>query len=242
MSFGETGFLVVPPRLPLAMYDQVREDYERLTHDGAMKSQDAFHYGGPPRGWEMWKRSAAAREVAWSVAEGAEPFQTLHFKRGSTQPLHQDHAHFDTVPEGRMFAAWTALEDITPESGPLVVLPGSHLLPAVDLWKLGLPPAEHGVKDPAYGDYEKWVATVGQAYEVRPLLLKKGESVVFGGRLLHGGSPIMDPYATRWSQVTHYAIPPYEYAYAPMLSSEADHKKKDMAAKNFRDPRNWEAH
>src|SRR5690349_13484833 len=141
----------------MAAYENVIEDYERLARDGAMKCQEAFHYGGPPRGWEVWKRSEAARKVAYQpgvvrflqdlMAGQPEPFQTLHFKQGSGQPLHQDFTHFSTMPPGFMFAAWTALEDVTPESGPFVICPGSHRLPAVEFSDLGLSPAKHGVKD-----------------------------------------------------------------------------------------------
>jgi len=34
-----------------------------------------------------------------------------------------------TYPEGYLVGAWVAVEDIHPDSGPLVYYPGSHRLP-----------------------------------------------------------------------------------------------------------------
>jgi hypothetical protein len=57
----------------------------------------------------------------------AFPFQTLNFPLATQQPVHSDVIHFDTLPvRGLMTAAWVALEDIHPDSGPLIYYSGSH--------------------------------------------------------------------------------------------------------------------
>lgn len=42
--------------------------------------------------------------------------------------MQSDLIHFDTMPRTLMAAAWTALEDIHPDSGPLRFYPKSHHL------------------------------------------------------------------------------------------------------------------
>ncbi len=56
-------------------------------------------------------------------------FQSLYFEYGSSQGLHRDPMFVATHPPLNMCAAWVALEDITPDSGPLLYAPGSHRLP-----------------------------------------------------------------------------------------------------------------
>ena len=252
-AFRRFGVMVVPPSLSDGAFDAVREDYDRCVRDGTSKNQAPYHYGGPPRDFGLWRRSAACRRVAYqqSVVHAimdiygadVEPFQTLNFSRGSNQPLHRDEVHFQTKPPDLMIAGWTALEDVAPESGPLVVYPGSQAMEPVNLWDLGLPPAQYGVKDPNYAEYEKHIAALAVGYERVPCLVKKGETVLFHAGVIHGGSPTLDPEVSRYSQVTHYWLPELaDVAYAPMLSTPTTPAVKDMATKMFGNKANWEAH
>lgn len=54
--------------------------------------------------------------------------QSLLFQYGSTQSLHRDPAFVPAHPSGHLIASWLALEDIHPDSGPLVLIPRSHRL------------------------------------------------------------------------------------------------------------------
>ncbi|EOD04575.1 hypothetical protein EMIHUDRAFT_221086 [Emiliania huxleyi CCMP1516] len=58
--------------------------------------------------------------------------QSLLFSHGSKQALHRDPWFVPTNPASTMLASWVAMEDISPNSGPLAFIPGSHRLP----WKL----------------------------------------------------------------------------------------------------------
>jgi ectoine hydroxylase len=58
-------------------------------------------------------------------------FRTINFIEGSEQAAHSDAFHMTTEPKGYLVALWVALEDVTPESGPLFYYPGSHRLPYV---------------------------------------------------------------------------------------------------------------
>ena len=50
--------------------------------------------------------------------------QTIASHKGSQQAPHSDSIHMTTYPLGYLTAAWIAMEDIHPDSGPLVYYPG----------------------------------------------------------------------------------------------------------------------
>lgn len=130
---------------------------------------------------------------------------SLTFEKGSQQKLHRDAPFFHTSPEGRFFGVWTALEDVSPEAGPLVYRPGGHRL-RVD--RLALADANPGVPP---GDlFQPYVQRVAEACdrsglpEVRMDAMRKGDVLIWHPQLPHGGSPIADPRRTRQSIVFHY--------------------------------------
>jgi len=128
----------------------------------------------------------------------AFPFQTLNFDVGTQQTPHSDTFHFNSTPARFMCGVWVALEDISPEAGPLVYYPGSHKLPILARQEIG------GAKN--YSDYEKHIAGLIDAHGLQPEygLLKRGQALIWSANLIHGGSRRNDPALTRRSQVTHY--------------------------------------
>jgi hypothetical protein len=78
-----------------------------------------------------------------------KPLQTITSHKGSQQAAHSDSIHMTTYPIGYLTAAWTAFEDIHPDSGPLVFYPGSHRLPYVFSKDVGIQESEF--KKEGYG-------------------------------------------------------------------------------------------
>jgi hypothetical protein len=141
---------------------------------------------------------------------GAFPFQTLNFPVATQQPTHSDVIHFDTLPtRGLMTAAWVALEDIHPDSGPLIYYPGSHKMGLWDVDELGIRLETNSVSanDNTRLIYERRLQETIDRLQLQPAygVLKKGESFVWASSLLHGGSKLNNPKLTRRSQVTHQA-------------------------------------
>jgi ectoine hydroxylase-related dioxygenase (phytanoyl-CoA dioxygenase family) len=114
-----------------------------------------------------------------------------------------------TYPLGGLIAAWVALEDITPENGPLHYYPGSHKLPYYlnadydnegNSWLIG---------DKDYSAYEAFidqrVQELGLKKEI--FLAKKGDIFIWHANLLHGGEPHSNKALTRRSMVLHYFSP-----------------------------------
>jgi hypothetical protein len=136
----------------------------------------------------------------------AWPFQTLNFPVGTQQHYHSDSIHFSSIPERFMCGVWVALEDISPDAGPLEYYPGSHAWPIIYNDKIGVRAtglARSKQTQDLYHDV--WAALVAKhGVKPRHFSPKKGEAVIWAANLLHGGSRQRDPNVTRWSQVTHY--------------------------------------
>ena len=134
------------------------------------------------------------------------PFQTLNFPFGSKQHIHSDAVHFNSIPEGFMCGVWIALEDVHPDSGPLIYYPGSHKLPYITSKKLGLSFEEVTASKTPQKFFEKyWADSVQEkGFKKNSFLAKKGDILIWHANLIHGGEIIKNPLLTRWSQVTHY--------------------------------------
>lgn len=184
----------------------------------------ATGYDTPSRKQDAWRFSDAVTEIARAprvmellrLVYGRRPFpfQTLNFKVGTRQRAHSDAVHFHSIPQRFMAGAWVALEDIHPESGPLVVYPRSHVLPVFDPFDLGIEASWS-----SYREYEDAIEALVDAMQLspHPVVLRKGQAVLWAANLIHGGSDVADPGRTRLSQVTHYYFEDCVY-YQPAVS------------------------
>jgi Phytanoyl-CoA dioxygenase (PhyH) len=135
----------------------------------------------------------------------AWPFQTLNFPVGSQQPCHSDSIQLSSIPERFMCGVWVALEDISPDAGPLEYYPGSHAWPIFYNDKIGVRATRLASEQTQDLYHDVWAALIAKhGVKPRHFLPKKGEAVVWAANLLHSGSRQRDPNLTRWSQVTHY--------------------------------------
>lgn len=130
--------------------------------------------------------------------------QTLTFTRSSEQAAHQDFAYVPAHIPSQLCAAWFALEDISPDSGPLAYIPGSHANRKFD-WGDGIFRTENSDRDE--GEFAAHLHEQGKLNrsQVETFCPKKGDVLIWHGALSHGGSPINDPELTRKSYVTHYS-------------------------------------
>jgi ectoine hydroxylase len=134
------------------------------------------------------------------------PFQTINFLYGSNQRAHSDSIHMTTYPLGYLIAVWIALEDTSPDNGPLFYYPGSHRLPYLlnSDFNEGGTAFQLGKND--YVDYEDRIAQQIEEKSLHPevFLAKKGDLLIWHANLIHGGMPVKDPALTRKSMVIHY--------------------------------------
>lgn len=130
--------------------------------------------------------------------------QSMLFDKSPATPPHQDGVYLDSLPPGHLIAAWIALEDIHPHSGPLYVLPKSRT-PA-------LPPADH---ESVY-IRQTYMADIARAMEdhrqhcVTPAL-KKGDALFWRSDIIHGAHHPINPRLSRRALALHFVPEGYEF-------------------------------
>jgi ectoine hydroxylase-related dioxygenase (phytanoyl-CoA dioxygenase family) len=155
-----------------------------------------------------------------STVFSADPllFQGLTFEKGSGQGLHQDTAYVVLDKPMELAAAWIALEDISPESGELMYLDGSHKMPD---WKFGgnskhYDPDQHDALE--HDEWSKNLIRKGEelGFEKKIFRPNQGDVLIWSADLVHGGSPVGDKNLTRRSIVGHYCpvdVNPHYFSY-----------------------------
>jgi phytanoyl-CoA hydroxylase len=128
-------------------------------------------------------------------------FNTLNFERGSQQRFHFDTFYMPPRIPNKMLATWIALEPGSEKSGPLRYYPGSHKIPPYSFSSGRL----NAIADemPLFDEY---INAQLKEFNLTPTVFypEAGDVFIWHAQLYHGGSPILDPSATRKSIVTHY--------------------------------------
>ncbi len=164
-----------------------------------------FHYVNAParRLFHAPRLQALATRL---FGRRARPFAAINFMKGSRQHLHQDMGVFHIHPWNYLIGAWIACEDIAPDSGPLVLYPGSHRAPFfpgfADYPQTNLRTADAALA----AAYEAYVDEVAARHPRREFLARKGQVLLWHGMLVHGGAPVARPGASRRSMVVHYTV------------------------------------
>lgn len=234
--FRDEGYVILEDCIDPGRIDAVVAEYPRLFDPRAR-----FEHA-PPGVQELLRRDPTRKQDAWHVSPAVKalatderilgvlrclygrepiPFQTLNFLPGTQQPLHSDAMHFSSIPARFMCGVWVALEDATPENGPLCYVPGSHRFSEVQLESLGVwADATSRTLGESYATYEAYLEALVRLRDlpVREATIKKGSAFVWAANLLHGGRPIAKPGSTRMSQVTHCYFEDCIY-YTPIFSN-----------------------
>jgi ectoine hydroxylase len=209
LNWSANGYMVLDKYFSSEICDAVNEEIDRLVNNGRL----------PFKGNKLMfanKRSSLIKSITrdagmlqllhFLLDKKMEPFQTINFLTGSGQRAHSDSVHMTTYPLGYLIAAWIALEDIHPDSGPLVYYPGSHKLPYLlnNEWNKDSSFLSLGKQD--YTDYEDMVEELIATRQLQKteLIAKKGDVLIWHANLIHGGSPIRNTALTRKSMVIHY--------------------------------------
>jgi hypothetical protein len=229
-GFAENGYAIFDPGLSESLIDELNTSmaphFKKLTGDDN-RIQDAWTYNEQVRQVAIADRILDRLRLLYQ--REPIPFQTLSFPVGSQQKTHSDMVHFNSIPQRFMCGVWVAMEDITPDNGPLHYYPGSHKLPFYDMIDLGVKASDHIETKKAimaYAvDYTNFIQEIVQALELKKqtLNIKKGQALIWSANLLHGGEKINTPGASRHSQVTHYYFEDCIY-YVPRLSDIAINK------------------
>ena len=133
---------------------------------------------------------------------GEARYSSLYCK-GTEVALRQDTCFFHIFPRNFMMGIWVACEDIKAGSGPLEYYPRSHRAPLFAEFT-NYPQTNRRTSDPAQRKrYDAHIANAATSYQRQELLVGKGDVMFWHPMLIYGGSPRLDPHATRKSFVIH---------------------------------------
>lgn len=205
--YESNGYLIFDPSIPPRLIDNI---VKTVSFDNNIRIQDEWRKNKYVKGLAVFRN--IIDKITELYNKVPLPFQTLNFNVGTSQRVHSDTIHFNSYPKGNMCGVWVALEDITPENGPLFFYPKSHLEPELTY-------DDFGIND--YNLYESKLQEFvdSKGYERKEGVIKRGEVIIWAANLLHGGSPIINKNSTRYSQVTHYFFES-EYYYTPLMSTK----------------------
>lgn len=229
--FAQNGYLIFKLALPARALDEVVAGVDRLWQerpadlayacdsparpmsraDPATERRQRYRihdlHSHLPAALDLYLSPQIHRWVKLILGPDAVAIQSLFFEYGSQQILHRDPVVVPTGAPAHLVAAWIALEDISPDCGALVYVPGSHRLPYY-----AFAPGQHMWDAATMGDAEAQAAFAFddaqcRAHGLEPKLLtaKKGEVLIWHASLRHGGGPVRDPGLTRKSLVVHYS-------------------------------------
>lgn len=223
MDLVTKGFTVLRGMQDPATCARVIEDYYRfgLEHpDYVNANKDCM--GREKRMVNFHRYSDAAMQLGTNprlmeildflFAAEACVYTSLTFKFGTQQPVHRDTPHFATWPDGHFFGVWNALEDISPDAGPLFYYEGAHRFP-VDVPAIW---ARAKLERPDFNEQQQLEYALdlynGEVIQRAPdngehrlTSMKRGDVAIWHPQLPHGGSPANDQMASRWSMVFHVA-------------------------------------
>ena len=119
-------------------------------------------------------------------------WQNMFFDKSTGTIDHIDTWYLDTDPMGYLFGAWVALEDIDGRGGVFHVYPKSHLS------------LNKSWKNISHEEFINWSKVESQNFEKKPLLLKKGDLLLWHPSLIHGSTLQKEKGYSRKSLTAHY--------------------------------------
>lgn len=212
-DFRQRGFCVVDDLYAGSELDEIEaffEDYKNCgetVFDGGKdftaldKSKQQVRAMHPHRYSETalgWALNVNIMEVLEELFQGPPLLaQTMYYFKppGSKgQGMHQDNFYLMAKP-GTCIAAWTPIDDAEVDNGCLYVAPGSH---RGDIY---CPSTDSGAWM-NYGDSH--IRPFPREFEAQPLPVRRGQTLFFGGHLIHGSGPNRHPSRSRRTFIGHY--------------------------------------
>ena len=132
------------------------------------------------------------------IDKGVALHLNLDYEYSTEKEWHQDAVLPTKIAGDNYTGVWVAIEDIHPDAGPLELVPGSHL------WDIDFKSLYK--KDFSYleASYVLAEEIEKRNAEIFTFLPKKGDALVWHGRLIHRGSLPKNRDLTRRSLIGHY--------------------------------------
>lgn len=206
----EDGVLILPGLIPdelIARYSALRE---KLGKVGGWKCDCPYLYYEEIRQICLYSPLTQAMEMIMREPMGLHLNLTGWVTTERT--WHQDDYLNPDFLMAHYLAVWFALDDIHPDSGPFEYIPGSHRWPLLRREKVMqfLPP--NSMANPNWPNDAEDFVTPACEEEIakrgiakKQFLGKKGDVLIWHGRLLHQGAKAKVPGMQRKALIAHYS-------------------------------------
>lgn len=168
-----------------------------------------IHYYQPytKPGLEIAKARRIVRMAELLLQRNPVLLNLTTYKYSSEVALHQDMWFYHLHPANHLVGAWLACEDVTPDTGPLAVYPGSHKLP---MWPgfANYPQTNYRTCPPSvHDDIEGYLHSGVKNLSRVVLPVKKGDAIFLNGLLVHDADKVRKRGEhSRFSIVLHYTV------------------------------------
>ena len=210
--FRKDGYCVIGGLFAETQIQEIEDFFEDLKRNGAkvyngagyeeidiaksqLRAMHPHRYSSRVVDWFLNPKVASVLEVL--LGKPALGAQTMYYFKppgGKGQGMHQDNFYLLAKP-ATCIAAWTAIDTADTENGCLWVVPKSNsgdiLCPdgEVDRWM-------------NYGDSH--IGKFPRDQKPVPVIVKRGETMFFGGNLIHGSGPNRTKNRYRRTFIGHY--------------------------------------
>lgn len=210
--FQRDGYVIIRDLIPHSVLDDYSRAWQRCNSDRPM----GWPYETPYRHHPEVERLVCHRHLAQMLSALINEPMGVHLIlsgwRSTQRNWHQD--GYLNPDSNRDFyaAAWIALDDIDPDSGPFEFIPGSHrMFPPIRNERMlaALKPEERGPDWPTHSErvltplFEQ-VMREGNLQPER-FIAQKGDVLIWHARLLHRGSRPRNPNLERRACIAHYS-------------------------------------
>lgn len=238
-DFAENGYLILDGLFDPAEIEAMEtffDQYKTTTpafggkaldevdrHKQQVRAMHPHRHSEKAREWALKPSVLAVLEQLFQ----AEPLlaQTMYYYKppGTCgQGMHQDDFYLLTKPH-HCLAAWTAIDDASSANGCLYVVPGSH--------REALRCPEGATPE---NQWKQGVLSLAESTtKAKPLPVKRGQTLFFGGGLIHGSSANRTNDRWRRTFIGHYCDGVTESIskfYHPILNGEGEVMSRIAAA------------
>jgi ectoine hydroxylase-related dioxygenase (phytanoyl-CoA dioxygenase family) len=234
-QFEESGYCVVADLFTQPEIQDIEDFFEEFrksgtaVYDGNVKNFDeidktkgqvrAMHphrYSSKVLKWYLNANVAAVlHALLGRPALGAQTMYYFKPPGSKGQGMHQDNFYLLSKP-ATCIAAWTAIDTADLDNGCLYVVPGSH---RGDI----LCPESKTERWMNYGDSH--ISKFPRDLKAVPVPVKRGETLFFGGNLIHGSGPNRTTDRWRRTFIGHYvdeASDQVSKHYHPLLNMQGE--------------------
>jgi ectoine hydroxylase-related dioxygenase (phytanoyl-CoA dioxygenase family) len=203
--YEDNGYLILENAIPKENIDS----YLRLMADNLTEDEN-----GRKRAWSGHSSYLAVgesldilcHENVQNALQSLQKAVALHLELpywvSTEKGWHQDSVLPNPVAGNNYIGVWVALEDISPNAGPFELIPGSHKW-EVDSEKIYQDQyGEPGVKP--HFEFLQDEIDKRKVKEIFTFLPKKGDAIIWHGKLIHRGALPVDRSLTRKSLIGHY--------------------------------------